>query len=256
MTNLFLYNICDLKISMKYFKLLLCFILFISICCYGEDKYNVFQIPRLPVIKNFDGVHNTQTLFILDYSNSMNELIADKTKYHLLIDSIKALLPQISDSKIGIRIYGHRWGITPMDACRASNLVLPVENNNSELVPQVLKKYHPRGMTPITYSLKQAVKNDFKYDENEKHIILITDGGENCDESPCKYAMELIKYRKDIKIDVIALNLDNEDDLDQLRCTANVTGGKLYSANTQAELVKNLNNAFYKRKKVKAEILY
>ena len=68
--------------------------------------------------------------------------------------------------------------------------------------------------------------------------------------------MELVKYRKDIKIDVIALNLDNEEDLDQLRCTAVVTGGKLYSANTQAELVQNLHNAFNRKKQVNAKLLY
>ena len=32
-----------------------------------------------------------------------------------------------------------------------------------------------------------------------KHIILLTDGGENCDESPCDYAIELMKQRRDIK---------------------------------------------------------
>ena len=57
-------------------------------------------------------------------------------------------------------------------------------------------------MTPITYSLKQAVKKDFLGYSGKKHIILLTDGGENCDESPCAYVMELIKVRKDIKIDV------------------------------------------------------
>ena len=111
-------------------------------------------------------------------------------------------------------------------------------------------------MTPITYSLKQAIKNDFKGIEGDKHIILITDGGENCDESPCTYAMELVKYRKDIKIDVIALNIDNMEDLDQLRCTAKVTKGELYNANTYAELVHSLNKSFNSEKRVDAKILY
>ena len=100
------------------------------------------------------------------------------------------------------------------------------------------------------------MKNDFKNSNGEKHIILITDGGENCDESPCKYAMELIKYRKDIKIDVIAFNIDNDEDLEQLECTAVVTKGKLYQPNTRAELVKSLNNAFKLHKNVEAKILY
>lgn len=238
---------------MRKLKLILFFCLLLAICCYAEGEYNVFVAPKLPLMKNSQGV---QTLFILDYSNSMNEMLVDKTKYNLLLDSMKTILPQIAQNKIGVRIYGHRWGFTPIDACKASNLIVPIGDDNAYLISDNLKKFHPKGMTPITYSLKQAVQNDFKHDEREKHIVLITDGGENCDESPCKYAMELVKYRKDIKIDVIALNLDNEEDLDQLRCTAVVTGGKLYSANTQAELIQNLNNAFNRRKHVDAKLLY
>lgn len=238
---------------MKKFKLIIFFGLLLALCCYAESEYNVFVTPHIPKLNNTKSV---QTLFILDYSNSMNEMLVDKTKYQLLLNSMKAILPQISDNKIGVRIYGHRWGLTPIDACKASSLVVPIEHNNAYFITDSLKNFHPRGMTPITYSLKQAVQNDFKNDDREKHIVLITDGGENCDESPCKYAMELIKHRKDIKIDVIALNLDNEDDLDQLRCTAVVTGGKLYSANTQAELIKNLNDTFNRRKQVNAKVFY
>ena len=238
---------------MKKFILIFLSSIIIPFCCFAEGEYNVFTTPHLP---KFKSNNETQTLFILDYSNSMNEMLLDKTKHNLLIDSIKTLLPQISGNKIGVRIYGHRWGLTPFDACKASSLVVPINNDSEYFITDTLRSFRPRGMTPITYSLKQAVKNDFKQDDKEKHIILITDGGENCDESPCKYAMELVKYRKDIKIDVIALNLDNEEDLDQLKCTAVVTGGKLYSANTQAELIKNLNNAFNRKKQVNAKILY
>lgn len=238
---------------MKKFILIFLSSIIIPFCCFAEGEYNVFTTPHLP---KFKSNNDTQTLFILDYSNSMNEMLLDKTKHNLLIDSIRTLLPQISGNKIGVRIYGHRWGLTPFDACKASSLVVPINNDNEYFITDTLRSFRPRGMTPITYSLKQAVRNDFKQDDKEKHIILITDGGENCDESPCKYAMELIKYRKDIKIDVIALNLDNEEDLDQLKCTAVVTGGKLYSANTQAELIKNLNNAFNRKKQVNAKILY
>jgi Ca-activated chloride channel family protein len=158
--------------------------------------------------------------------------------------------------KVGVRLYGQRWGLTPIDACKASSLVVPIGHNTSEYISDTLSKYSPKGMTPITYSLKQAVKHDFKPDGSNKHIILITDGGENCDESPCTYVMELVKHRKDIKIDVIALNIDDEDDLDQLRCSATVTSGKLYNATTEAELLQGLNNIFNAEKHVDARIMY
>ncbi|MCD8378585.1 MAG: VWA domain-containing protein [Candidatus Gastranaerophilales bacterium] len=210
-----------------------------------------------PECSDINITNSPQTLFILDYSNSMNEMLIDKTKYSMLIASMKTILSNMSPSqKIGIRVYGHRWGFTPYDACRASALIVPIGSGNFNAISESLAKLSPRGMTPITYSLKQAVKNDFNNTVKDKHIILITDGGENCDESPCTYAMELVKYRKDIRIDVIAFNLDSEEDLDQLRCVAKVTKGELYNANTHAELVRSLDYAFSSKKHVDAKIIH
>ena len=88
-----------------------------------------------------------------------------------------------------------------------------------------------------------------------KHIILLTDGGENCDESPCNYAIELMKQRRDIKIDVIAFDVHDSDDLAQLKCTADVTGGIFSEAETKAELFKSMENMIIPHKQVEA-VLY
>ena len=110
-------------------------------------------------------------------------------------------------------------------------------------------------MTPITFSLKQAIKYDFMGFSGKKHIILLTDGGENCDESPCTFVMNLIKIRRDISIDVIAFNVQNDEDLEQLKCTALVTSGKFYNAQTSAELLNGFNNSIDGVKNVEAKIL-
>ena len=240
--------------KLKYF---IVFILLFSLCCYADNKYNVLLNPSELGKGSVITGANTHTLFILDYSNSMNEMLFEKTKYEMLLESMKTILTKMSsENSVGVRIYGQRWGFTQYDSCRASNLIVPIGQGNFNSITKSLAKYSPRGMTPITYSLKQAVMKDFKGLDGDKHIILITDGGENCDESPCKYAMELIKYRKDIKIDVIAFNIDNDDDLDQLECVASVTKGKLYNADTKADLIKSLNHAFKAKKEVDAKIIY
>jgi Ca-activated chloride channel family protein len=109
-------------------------------------------------------------------------------------------------------------------------------------------------MTPITYSLKQAVKKDFANFDGAKHIILLTDGGENCEESPCDYAISLVKTRRDINIDVIAFNVHDSDDLAQLKCTADVTGGKFIEADTNAQLVQSMEDLILPHKQVEALI--
>lgn len=215
-------------------------------------NYNVYRSGNSPDINEDERV-----LFILDFSNSMSEYLNGIRKVDLMIDTMKSILPNLNPNvSVGLRVYGHRMGFTPMEACRASTLVSPIARSNGMNVRDRLTEIKPRGMTPITYSLKQAVKNDFIGFTGKKHIILLTDGGENCDESPCKYVMELIKVRKDINIDVIAFNIDDEEDLEQLECTSLVTSGKFYNAKTSADLVRSLNNSVNSFKSVDAKILY
>lgn len=230
-------------------------ILFLLIILFGlpvlANNYAVHRPEDLPDMSNDERI-----LFILDFSNSMAEYLQGKRKVDLMIDTMKSILPNLNPNiSVGLRVYGHRMGFTPFEACRASTLVTPIAISNGINVRNSLLNIKPRGMTPITYSLKQAVKNDFIGFNGKKHIILLTDGGENCDESPCSYVLELIKFRKDIKIDVIAFNIDDEDDLAQLECTSLVTSGKFYNAKTAADLAKSLNNSVDSFKKVEAKII-
>lgn len=195
-------------------------------------------------------------LFILDFSNSMSESLDGRRKVDLMLDTMREILPKINKNiSVGLRVYGHKMGFTPIDACRASTLLVAPAPMNSAAIAGALSGPKPRGMTPITYSLKEAVKNDFIGFSGKKHIILLTDGGENCDESPCKWVMELVKVRKDVVIDVIAFNVTEEDDLAQLECTSLVTGGKFHTANTAAELARSLNNSVNAQKEVEAKII-
>lgn len=215
------------------------------------DNYNIY---RGGVTPNID--ENERVLFILDFSNSMSEYLDGRRKVDLMIDTMRKILTEISPNiSVGLRVYGHRTGFTPFEACRASSLISPINPENGFNIQNQLSEIKPRGMTPITYSLKQAVKNDFLGFTGKKHIILLTDGGENCDESPCKYVMELVQIRKDVTIDVIAFNIDDEDDLAQLECTSMVTSGKFYNAQTAAELARSLNNSISGLKEVEAKIL-
>lgn len=215
------------------------------------DNYNIYRGGTTP---NID--ENERVLFILDFSNSMSEYLDGRRKVDLMIDTMRKILTEISPNiSVGLRVYGHRTGFTPFEACRASSLISPISQENGFNIQNRLSEIKPRGMTPITYSLKQAVKNDFLGFTGKKHIILLTDGGENCDESPCKYVMELVQIRKDVTIDVIAFNIDDEDDLAQLECTSMVTSGKFYNAQTAAELARSLNNSISGLKEVEAKIL-
>lgn len=232
-------------------RVVIIFGLLLALPAYASS-YNV----HTPDSYRYNAQEGERTLFILDFSNSMNEYLDGVRKVDLMLDTMREILPKISkNTSIGLRVYGHKMGFTPFEACRASSLLVPIGPANSLNIQTSLGRPKPRGMTPITYSLKEAVKNDFMGFCGKKHIILLTDGGENCDESPCKWVMELVKVRKDVIIDVIAFNVTEEDDLAQLECTSLVTGGKFYNANTAAELTNSLNNSVNVQKDVEAKII-
>ena len=235
-------------------KILYIFILLFSTFPTFASDYGIYTPQGYS--QNFQTDNQEKILFILDLSNSMNEQLENDSKFNLMIKTMHEILPKINpQAMVGLRVYGHRMGFTPIEACRASTLLTPIEANNSQNISYALSKHKPRGMTPITYSLKQAIKYDFMGFTGKKHIILMTDGGENCDESPCSFVMDLIKIRRDVQIDVIAFNIKDSDDLKQLQCTALVTSGKFYDAQTSAQLLDGFNNSINGIKNVEAKII-
>lgn len=219
----------------------------------STENYNVYTPKEQEKLRT---TPQEKILFILDFSNSMTEHLGAQSKLDMMLDTMRSILPTLNpNASIGLRVYGHKMGFTQFDACHASTLMNPIQSGNTANLLTTLSRVKPRGMTPITFSLKQAVLYDFMGYSGKKHIILLTDGGENCDESPCEYVMELIKIRKDIIIDVIAFNVKDEDDIAQLKCTSLVTSGKFYSADTAAELIDSLNDTLNQQKKVEAKII-
>lgn len=233
-------------------KIILIFLIFFCISTVFAQNY-VVQSPNNPKIN----VEKEQTLFILDFSNSMNEYINSQKKIDTMLDTMKNVLSEINPRKsIGMRAYGYRIGVTPFDSCKASKLFVPITKGGNTMVSRQIDKMKAVGMTPITYSLKSALTKDFKNLEGQKHIILLTDGGENCNESPCTFMTKNLRYYPDVKIDVIAYDIRNPDDISQLECVALVTRGKFYTANTTAELKNSLNNFINVEKEVEGKIIF
>ena len=237
---------------------LLLFLLLFSFCCaepnYSYSVYNPYQASQ--VANNLQNTNNdTQIIFIVDFSNSMNETIGDKTKLTMARNTLAEILPKIPKNvQVGLRVYGHKSGFTYLQGCQASNLVVPLGFNNSQSILNSLYTTNATGWTPITYSLKQAINHDFISAKGKKHIILLTDGGENCDESPCTYVINLMKTRDDITIDVIAFDIHDIEANNQLRCTALMTSGKFLTADSEETLYESLFKTIGVDKNVKGSI--
>lgn len=241
----------------------LLYLFILLLCCFGLVKAYAdpnFTYSTPDTYKYNSDVKDTSSdekiLFIVDFSNSMNERLGHSTKLDIAISTMKEILQMIPPkTQVGFRVYGHRTGFTPRQSCTASQLISPVQSNNTVNIYSKLNSINAVGWTPITYSLKQAAFFDFPDTTSKKRIILISDGGENCDESPCDFIIELMKHRDDISIDVIALAIGDQDANNQLKCVALVTSGKFYNANTASELKNSLKDSLNLQKEVSGVII-
>ena len=219
-----------------------------------------FSSPHYNVTTDFgkakDFFPSEEVVLIVDFSESMNEYLGEKKKIDIAMENLSAILPMISpEVKVGLRVYGHKNGFTVYQACTASELLVPPAKRSATDISNSLYSLSPKGVTPITYSLKKSIEMDFGNFRGTKHIVLISDGKENCDESPCQFAINLMQTRSDIVIDVIALGIDDPEAIAQLKCAALTTNGKFYKSNTSAQLLDSLNRSLKGYKEVQGEVI-
>jgi len=121
--------------------------------------------------------------------------------------------------------------------------MVPLGQNNRNLIASKMIGIQPTGMTPISYTIMHSLSEDFQMVSGQKTIILISDGIETCGEDPCHVAVRLQQMGINVKINVIGLGLQDYAATKQLRCVALGTKGQFYSANTAAELAQSLGHA-------------
>lgn len=205
----------------------------------GKYQYNVNST------NNINTSSDEEILLIVDFSASMRRPFAHTTRYIQATDSIESLLRQLpASTRIGMRIFGADSNEDKRATCTSTKLVSSIRNNNNSNVISNLFGREPAGTSPLTYTLRQAVESDFNNASAStiKHIVLVTDGKENCGEDPCQYIKRLMAKRNDIVIDVVGISLE-DNAYSQLSCLANQTNGKLHIVNSIDDLNTMLKKA-------------
>ena len=220
-----------------------------------DGKYNYNEYGRERNISTSFSDANTEVLFVVDFSGSMNKRLGYAPKAFLAIDAIRAILNDTGQTtKIGLRIFGvtdrsiYQYSESGVEynkhnLCTASELVMPIAKYNNENISDSLSRYKPQGATPIGYALRQAIQNDFSPTASLKHIILITDGYETCGDDPCMYISRIMQMRNDIKIDVIGITV-NENEYSKLSCISRVTKGNFFAVNSPDDFELKFRQAF------------
>jgi len=215
----------------------------------------LFQVKMVKSYQ-FNPESRENILIILDSSYSMADKIGAEQKIDIAKNTINQVLSQLSpEAYVGLRVYGHKSDFFGFRACRASELKVPIAPYSLDKIKNEISKMKPVGWTPITYSIKQAMAVDFQGMTGKKRIILVSDGMETCDESPCEYVLSLVKQNNDLKIDVIGFDLNDPAAVSQLKCTALATKGKFYQAHDANSLNNSLIQSLNISKEVEGKII-
>jgi Ca-activated chloride channel homolog len=159
-------------------------------------------------------------MLVLDISGSMWGQIEGKSKIEIAREAVSSLMDVWPETAhVGIVAYGHRR----KGDCGDIETVLPLGPLNREQVKKVVNSLTPRGMTPLSASVRHAAE-ELKFTEHKATVILVSDGIENCNMDPCDLGKELNTLGVDFTAHVIGFDV-SEMDQSGLKCLAESTGG-------------------------------
>ena len=190
-----------------------------------------------------------ETLIILDQSASMLEHHQGVRKIDYARMAIRNIVQSLPDNEyVGLRTVGVHPMVmfkmiteVPNALCRATALLNEIDTNNKQNILNSLNGIMPSGASPLQYTLETAINNDFDINSRVKHIILVTDGYENCDGDPCNYIRRIMMSRSDLKIDIVAIGVP-PDDKNKLSCLTSATKGNIHDINTKTDIPTMVNN--------------
>jgi Ca-activated chloride channel family protein len=170
-------------------------------------------------------------ILVLDASGSMWGQIEGKTKVEIARAVVGNLLKDIpADRRLGLVAYGHRREAD----CTDIEEIVPV-GADREAIRKAVNALAFKGKTPLTAAVRFAAEK-LRYKEQKATVILVTDGIESCNADPCALGAELEAAGIDFTTHIVGFGLANTTESAGLKCLAEATGGKYYSAKNASEL--------------------
>ncbi len=172
---------------------------------------------------------------VVDASRSMWGRMGGKPKMAVakdILHDVSYWFPE--DLDLALRAYGSS---SPSDRndCADSTLFVPFGEQNRDSIRRAVAGLRPLGQTPIAYALNQAAW-DFGTLQDDRAVVLVTDGIESCGGDPVRAAREL--REQGIVVHVIGFGLGNgtDEDAASLRAVAYASGGRYVTAGSAEEL--------------------
>jgi Ca-activated chloride channel family protein len=169
----------------------------------------------------------TRILFLVDASLSMKNQWPGGTKWNSAMTALNEIADSISvipNVEMGMRVFGHLYP-EPDKNCYDSRLEVPIDSNNATKIKRKLDEIHPKGITPLVYSIEKCA-TDFGKVRAKNILIVITDGEDACTGNPCNVALTLQRNNIVLRPFIIGMQLqpksyDNLDCMGKLLNTGN-----------------------------------
>jgi hypothetical protein len=180
---------------------------------------------------------------VFDSSGSMAQEVSPgvtriEAAQQVLNDVVDAI-PESEGINVGFRVYGHKGSNQEADraeSCQSTELIVPMQGVEKDLLRAAIASYQPVGWTPITLSLEKAAEDFSAPAEGEVNaIVLVTDGLETCGGNACEAAAALAEGDVDVTTYVVGFGLTQEEQ-GTLQCIADAGGGLNLSASNADEL--------------------
>jgi len=139
------------------------------------------------------------------------------------------------NSRVALRVYGHRIAPGKVGACQDSELMVPFAKIDKPRLIERVRLIRALGTTPIAYSLAR-VADDFGNVPGEKMILLVTDGIEECRGNPSAAVSELLAKGLEVRVNVVGFAFADNASKMEMQRIAELSRGRFFDAKDVREL--------------------
>ena len=218
--------------------------LMLELCCGHLPVYMRERVPRpgsIEVVFVEDTVKRAtkNVELIVDASNSMWGQIQGVSKIAIAKEVLEQIITGLPEEmNVGLRLYGHRYGLNDRRACQDTELNVPIGPVAKDQLIDTVKAIQPKGKTPLVFSVLEAGR-DFK-DIQSGSIILITDGIESCNGDINSIAPALKESGIELQVHIVGFDIKEEAARKELEAIAKSTDGMYLDAKDSQELLSSL----------------
>ncbi|MFT3829245.1 MAG: VWA domain-containing protein [Opitutaceae bacterium] len=199
-------------------------------------------LPPAPVIVAPKTALPKNILFVFDCSFSMTEKIRKRAKFDIAKEVLREVVNKLpDDTKVGLRLYGHRHGSMTNESRADTELVVPIGPLDRTRLIRTIDGAKAMGQTPLVLSTL-AAGEDLKK-AGGGIIVVVTDGEESCGGRPRKAGLQLAGLGVPLRLEVIGFALTGRRVADDMIAFTAPTGGRFHTAADGLQLATALQEA-------------